>query len=412
MRIALVCNDTRGGVQPYVALGRGLALAGHDVRAIAPAEFAPMFASAGMAMSPLSGGKRAAELRSTGIAEQGVIAAMRFMRRELPAQINQWTRETLAACEDVDLMTGGIGGMVTGLSVAEKLRVPFVETHLQPLGAPTDAYPGVMMPWWPKGLGSAGMRLSHHLSDCAAWMAFKKPMAAAREQVLGLTGDPNPIGNQATLYGFSRHVVPMPVSERRHVCGYWSLPPPASWTPPPALVAFLARNGPIVSIGFGSMASARPQEVTDLVVSAVRRAGIRAVLLSGWGGLAMLPDAEDVFCADALPHDWLFQRVAAVVHHGGAGTTGAALSAGVPALVVPFAADQPFWGARVAALGAGPTPIPRRRLTTDLLANALRAMVDNRQIRKRVAGLGALIRAEDGVAEAVACFERLPATTA
>ncbi|MFM9973119.1 MAG: DUF4011 domain-containing protein, partial [Beijerinckiaceae bacterium] len=88
----------------------------------------------------------------------------------------------------------------------------------------------------------------------------------------------------------------------------------------------------------------KPQEVTDLVIAAIRSAGVRAVLLSGWGGLASLPESDDVFCADALPHDWLFPRVAAAVHHGGAGTTGAALSAGIPALVIPFAADQPFWG--------------------------------------------------------------------
>jgi sterol 3beta-glucosyltransferase len=407
MRIAIVCNDTRGGVQPYVALGQGLARAGHDVRAVAPAEFAPMFTSVGLTMAPLSGGERAAELRSTGIAEQGVIAAMRFMRRELPAQINQWTRETLAACEGVDVMTGGIGGMVTGLSVAEKLHVPFVATHLQPIGAPTDAYPGVMLPWWPTWLGSTGLRLSHRLSDRAAWMAFKSPMAAAREHVLGLTGQRQTVGTLLVLYGFSRHVVPMPESIGRCVCGYWSLPVPATWSPPPALEAFLAHRGPVVSIGFGSMASAKPQEVTEMVLSAVRRAGVRAVLLSGWGGLASPPEAVDVFSTDAVPHDWLFPRVAAVVHHGGAGTTGAALSAGVPALVVPFAADQPFWGARVKALGAGPKPIPRKTLTASVLAQALRAMVDDQAMREHAVKLGGLIRAEDGVAEAVACFNRI-----
>jgi sterol 3beta-glucosyltransferase len=407
MRIAIVCNDTRGGVQPYVALGQGLARAGHDVRAVAPAEFAPMFESVGVAMVPLSGGKRAAELRSTGVAERGVIAAMRFMRRELPAQINQWTRETLAACEGVDVMTGGIGGMVTGLSVAEKLQIPFVETHLQPIGVPTDAYPGVMMPWWPRWLGSTAMHLSHHLSDRAAWMAFKKPMASARETVLGLTGRPDRMGHQPVLYGFSRHVVPMPANEKRFVCGYWSLTSPTPRTPTTALEAFLMRDGPVVSIGFGSMASSNPQQVTDLVLSAVRHAGVRAVLLSGWGGLASLPEADNVWCADDLPHDWLFPRVTAVVHHGGAGTTGAALTAGVPALVIPFAADQPFWGARVAALGAGPVPIARQKLTAELLASALRRMVDDQPMRARAAELGGLMRCENGVAAAVTHFETL-----
>ncbi len=413
MRIAIVCNDTKGGVQPYVALGQGLARAGHDVRTIAPAEFAPMFESYGLTMAPLSGGERAAELRSAGIAERGVIALMQLMRRELPAQINQWTLETLAACEGVDLITGGIGGMVVGLSVAEKLRVPFVQTHLQPINISTDAYPGVMLPWWPRWLGSAGMRLSHHLSDRAVWLAFKKAMSLAREQALGISGRPIPIGNPPMLYGFSHHVVPVPTNgpRQQHVCGYWSLPAAPSWQPPPALKEFLRRPGPVISIGFGSMASTKPQEVTDLVIAAIRSAGVRAVLLSGWGGLASLPESDDVFCADALPHDWLFPRVAAAVHHGGAGTTGAALSAGIPALVIPFAADQPFWGQRVAALGTGPLPIMRKWLTAERLTAALRLMADDENMRGRAARLGTLLRAEDGVAEAVKHFERLQLPT-
>ncbi|HSP81366.1 MAG TPA: nucleotide disphospho-sugar-binding domain-containing protein, partial [Myxococcaceae bacterium] len=122
------------------------------------------------------------------------------------------------------------------------------------------------------------------------------------------------------------------------------------------------------------------------------------------------PHADDVFCADALPHDWLFPRVAAVVHHGGAGTTGAALRAGVPAIIVPFTMDQPFWGSRVAALGVGPTPLPRARLTQERLAEALRRTVADEAMRARAAALGARIRAEDGVAEAVAHYGRLAST--
>lgn len=214
------------------------------------------------------------------------------------------------------------------------------------------------------------------------------------------------------LYGFSRHVLQVPTEgERaRHVTGYWFLPAEPTWSPPPALEAFLARGGPVVSIGFGSMASDDPQAVTELVLGAVRAAGVRAVLLSGWGGLASLPPSEDVFCADALPHDWLFPRVAATVHHGGAGTTGAALRSGVPGLVVPFTMDQPFWGSRVAALGVGPAPIPRKRLTRERLADALRRTVADEGMRRRAADLGARIRAEDGVAEAVEHFGRLAST--
>lgn len=109
---------------------------------------------------------------------------------------------------------------------------------------------------------------------------------------------------------------------------------------------------------------------------------------------------------DAVPHDWLFPQVAAVVHHGGAGTTAAGLRAGVPSIVIPFMGDQPCWGERVSQLGVGPKPIPRRRLSVEGLAAAIRTATIDPEIRARAAGLGAQIRAEDGVARAVEAVQR------
>lgn len=421
MRIAIICNDTRGGVQPYVALGAGMRRAGHEVQAVAPAEFAPMFAQAGLPLAPLSGGsnpqEEAALRGGGGAAERGMIATMRLMARELPARIHGWVRETLAGCEGAEVLTGGVGGMVAGLAVAEKLGVPFIETHLQPVGAPTAAYPGVLLAGTPRWLGGYGRRLSHHLSEAAVWMPFRGPMVSARAQVLGLEGrGGSATAGQPVLYGFSPRVLGVPArsgGRARHVTGYWTLPAAANWNPPPDLEAFLARGDgrPVVSIGFGSMASQDPAALTALVREAVRRAGVRAVLLSGWGGLGgdvrAGPALDEVFCVEAVPHDWLLPRVAAAVHHGGAGTTGAALRAGVPAVVVPFTVDQPFWGARVAHLGVGPTPIPRRRLSAGRLAEALRRTVTDEGMHTRAANLGAALRAEDGVAVAVGHFGRL-----
>jgi len=384
MRIAIVCNDTRGGVQPYVALGQGLARAGHDVRAVAPADLAPLFAAAGLPVAPLSFGGAGALQAATGIAEQGTIASMRFMARTMPALVQASTRETLAACAGVDLLTGGIGGMVIGLSVAEKLGVPFIPTHLQPLGAPTGDYPGVLLARTPRWLGRPGRRLSHTLSEAGLWLLFQRPMQAARREVLGLSGRPRAADGQPLLYGFSRAVADVPPgTPPRHVTGYWTLPPDPAWSPPPALAAFLARGGPVVSVGFGSMASQDAGAMTALVRGAARDAGVRAVLLAGWGGLVAPPEGDDIFVADALPHEWPFPQMAAVVHHGGAGTTGAGLRSGVPSIVVPFGVDQPFWGGRVAALGVGPTPIPRQRLTRERLATALHRALADEPLRAR-----------------------------
>jgi len=372
MRIAIVSMDTRGGIQPYVALGLGLQREGHDVRVVAPSDFAPMFAEVGLPMAPLSGSVETVLRGSTGATERGAIASMRFVAREMAPRIHAWTKETLEACHGVDIVTGGVGGMVVGLSVAEKLGKPFVQTHVQPIG----------------------VRTSHHLSDAALWMPFRGGMSSARESVLGLTGRPSAADGQPILYGFSRHVVSMPANDRdRHVTGYWFLPASPAWSPPAALETFLAHGGPVACIGFGSMVSDVPEAVTKLVLEAVRSAGVRAVLLAGWGGLESVAQTDDVYVAEAVPHDWLYPRVTAIVHHGGAGTTGAALRAGVPAVVVPFTVDQPFWASRVKLLGVGPTPIPRAGLTSSRLADALGRALADEAMRAKAMALGKQIRA-------------------
>ena len=157
------------------------------------------------------------------------------------------------------------------------------------------------------------------------------------------------------------------------------------------------------------MTNRKPEETAVLVMAALAKTGQRAVLLSGWGGLQAADLPDNVFMLKAAPHDWLFPRMAAVVHHGGAGTTAAGLRAGVPSIIVPFFADQPFWGRQVARLGVGPQPVPRQRLTVDGLAAALETAVSNPQMRQRAADLGQQIQAEDGVAKAVAIVQRLAA---
>jgi UDP:flavonoid glycosyltransferase YjiC (YdhE family) len=199
------------------------------------------------------------------------------------------------------------------------------------------------------------------------------------------------------------------------------VPPPADWQPyhrvtgyvfdddnrweaPQDLLDFLANGTRPVYIGFGSMRERKPAETTHLFLDAVKRAGKRAVLLSGWAGIGTSNLPEDVFLLKYAPHSWLFPRMAAVVHHGGAGTTAAVLRAGVPSVVVPMLSDQPFWGRRVHALGAGTRPIPRSKLTADNLAAAVNEATTSRDMREKAAELGAKIAVEDGVSQAVSAI--------
>jgi sterol 3beta-glucosyltransferase len=193
------------------------------------------------------------------------------------------------------------------------------------------------------------------------------------------------------------------------VTGYWFLDEAVDWTPPAALTNFLGSGAPPVYIGFGSMGSCKPAETTDLVLESLARTEQRAILQSGWGGLKKTNLPETVFMVDSISHSWLFPRMAAVVHHGGAGTTAAGIRAGVPSIVIPFFGDQLFWGQRVEALGVGTAPIPRKQLTAELLAQAIHRVVTDRVMRQRAANLGAKIQAEDGIANAVRAIESIDA---
>jgi UDP:flavonoid glycosyltransferase YjiC (YdhE family) len=208
-------------------------------------------------------------------------------------------------------------------------------------------------------------------------------------------------------YAYSPTVIPRPAdwAERIHVTGFWFSDPPPGWTPPPDLVSFLESGPPPVYVGFGSMPSGSAEDTLKLILKALELSHQRCVLLSGWAGIGedrKLP--EYAFGVESVPHSWLFPRMRAVVHHGGAGTTGAGLRAGVPSIVTPFVADQPNWGRRVEALGVGPRAILFRELTADLLADAIRQATSDTVMRQRASAIGEQIRSEDGVGTTVDLF--------
>jgi len=182
-----------------------------------------------------------------------------------------------------------------------------------------------------------------------------------------------------------------------HVTGYWFLDAPPDWKPPQDLVNFLEAGPTPVYIGFGSMTHRSPEESTELILEALQLTDQRGVLLHGWGGMAKAKLPNSVMMVESIPHQWLFPRMAAVVHHGGAGTTASSLRSGVPSIIVPHFADQPYWGERVAALGVGPRPRARARLTAQKLADSIDQALSDQTMRERAAKLGAALRVEDGI---------------
>ena len=418
MRIAIITIGSRGDVQPYIALGQGLIKAGHTVRLATHQDFDVFVQSHGLEFWPIRGNSQemmGSQERRDVVEKGNFIAIWKQMIRGAERAINEWMEDGLAACQGIDLLIASSVGLTVGVPVAEKNHLPLLQAHLFPT-TPTRAFPSVLLPQTLPNLGGAFNLLSSHLILQLGWLGARPMLNRTRKKILDLPPYSFAEPSQASrskgfpmLYGFSPSVIPAPSdwSADDHVTGYWFLDPADDWTPPPDLLNFLQAGSPPVYIGFGSMGSRKPAETTDLVLQALAQTQQRAILLSGWGGMQKTDLPASVCMVDSIPHAWLFPRVAAVVHHGGAGTTAAGLRAGVPSIVIPFTTEQAFWGRRVHDLGVGPAPIPRSKLTVDRLAQAIQAAVTNAAMRQRAAELGSKIQAEDGIANAVEIIQRI-----
>ena len=377
MEITIVAIGSRGDVQPLVALGVGLQQKGHLVHVVAGDEFESLIQGAKLGFSPLGMNIQAAMESHTDL--------FRFM-----ASIKD---RVLKVCETTqDAVVSTFLGVST-CSLAREREIPFFYALPMP-GLQTHEFPHPL--FLPLPLGKRYNALTYRLSD--------KHVTASCEDARCLFLEPPP----TYLFCFSPTVVPRPSDwgDFAHVTGYWFLDRPSDWRPPAKLEAFLETGPSPVYVGFGSALGDDPRRLTALVLDALASAGQRGVLASGWGALGDAELSPDVFVIDSVPHDWLFPRVAAAIHHGGAGTTAAALRCGTPSVIVPFGLDQPFWGRRVRGLGAAAEPIALKRLTVERLATAIRSVVEDTQIRERATMLGERIRSEDGVGNAVGIIER------
>jgi sterol 3beta-glucosyltransferase len=417
MRIAIIALGSRGDVQPYIALGKGLQAVGHSVRLLTHENFEQLVSSHGLEFWPARGNVQAImespKLRE--LLERGnFLAITAYTSKAAQKAAIDWAEDGLVACQGMDLLIAGVGGLFVALALAEKLNLPLLQTYIFPF-TPTKAFPAILFPPFVSKFGSLVNRLSHHFFRQIMWQGARKGDQLARQQVLGLPAAPfwglynsSPLQRYPILYGFSPFIMSKPADwHNTFITGYWFLDEAADWNPPAALLDFLDRGAPPVYIGFGSMGSRNPEQTADLVLQAISMTGQRAILQSGWGGLSKTDLPDTVFIVDSISHSWLFPRVAAVVHHGGAGTTAAGLRAGVPTIIIPFFGDQPFWGRRVAELGVGTDPIPRKQLTSKRLAAAIHRAVNDRSIIQQAADLGEKIRAEDGITKVVNIIQKI-----
>ncbi|MGW1952664.1 glycosyltransferase [Streptomyces sp. NPDC001920] len=397
---------SRGDVAPYTGLGHALARAGHEVTLVTHGSFEELVTRAGLRFRPLPVDPRA-ELESargrrlhrsaTGV---GKLVRVVAMARSLAGTM---TDDMLAAARSSDLLLLAGSTAPLGRAIAEGLSLPSLDLPLQPL-APTREFGPPML-----GGGSWG-GLGNRLAGHGVNLAVERVFSAAVPQVRATLGLPRRGSRGArtgrALHGFSSLVVPRPRDWRPglEVAGYW-WPYDGDAQLPGELRDFLDAGPPPVFVGLGSATVPDPARLSAEVVGALRRAGLRGVIQRGWGGLEGAGD--DVLTIGEVAHSVLFPRVAAVVHHCGAGTTAAGLRAGVPAVPVPIQFDEGFWGARLVALGVAPRAVPLRTFSAQALARALRDATGDLSYGRRARALAAGLAAEDGVAPVLEAVNRL-----
>ena len=419
MKLVLTASGTRGDVQPFVALGLGLQRAGFTVQIVCPQNERAFVEQYGLSCQPLSidvqkiMNTEAVQKMTEGTNPFRFLLNQRATNDEMKRAMLQTQTEMWSAVQGADAIIYH-PGMANAYYIARALGIPAIMASPFPIVS-TDQYPAILFYDGPR-LGRWYNRLTHSLferlfaqlaqgSVKAFWKAQGKPNRLSSRPVSRLQVE----SGQLLLGAYSQFLFPSHPNWPANVqiTGPWALPAEPGWVPPAGLSRFLAAGPPPIYIGFGSIKSiASFDQTLNTIGAALTKTGKRAILSLGWSSLPTghtLPDS--IFLLQNAPHDWLFEHVSAVVHHGGAGTTATGLLAGRPTLIIPHTADQPAWGRRVFELGVGPGPIPRPRLTIDNLSDALRALEQPEMIRK-AAALGKQMQTEPGVERAVSLIER------
>lgn len=414
-KLVFVAFGSRGDVQPILALGKALRAAGFEVIVAAGNNFQSWVESHGLTYLPMHAdiesmmnsptGRHWAENAGKSPMVEG--RAMRAMFRDHSEVIIE---DLLEICPQGDVLFSNLPTFGFVEAVAEKLNKPHVRVMFSPL-TPTNDPRSTMSPAWPFG-SSPLNRLSGYIAIYFLYWIARENIGLIRSR-LGLS----PWGWRDYVSAWNRVVALSGITplitppdpgwgDRVTITGCWFEPVQTDWQPPADLHDFLGAGEAPIYVGFGSMPNSDPERTARDIIEALRRTGQRGIIHRGWANLSVAGAPDTVFFSDGAPHDWLFPRMKAVIHHGGAGTTMTALRAGVPSTVVAHLGDQPYWGRRIYELGLGAKPIKRTQLNADRLTQAIHAMIGTPHMRDRVEAFRQQLEAETGLQNAVAFIER------
>ncbi|HEY7332452.1 MAG TPA: glycosyltransferase [Candidatus Limnocylindria bacterium] len=405
LQLAIATVGTTGDVVPFATLARGLRAAGHEVRAVSWELHRGAFEAAGAAFSPAGPATTWDEIADTARRAAAArspldqVASLRDFHLRDAERHYTALREVLPG-HDLVLLNGYHS---LAVAAARDLGLRWATAVFDPVLLPTATRPPAGLPslgplnrigWWmlDRMLGRLNGPLDDALRAAGSASADDIPLFRGRSPLLHL------VACSPTIAG-----VPGDLAPHVQFTGAWTDPAPPAPLPAP-VEAFLAAGPPPVVISFGSMAFSDPARLGAIVVEALRRAGLRGIVQAGAAGLRPAA-ADDLLPVDALDHRSLFPRVAAVVHHGGAGTSHAVAAAGVPSIVVPHVGDQAFWADRLHRLGVSPSPVRPRSLSAESLADRLREATTSGQMRASATGLAERLASEDGLANAIGLLE-------
>lgn len=418
MHISIFVYGTWGDIRPHVVLGMELQKAGHEVQVIASRVYEEWVHERNLGYYPLTADVNLFTKENASLMDEGVITQLQTAKKVLNPLFTQAGLEVLEATRDSDVLITVEFGIALLFDVLNVNKLKTILINPAPLN-PTVEFPCAAMPpvpnwfpfshWYNRTTSSIVRRLTWAVMSSARNTIATKHLGLPKSKFKDFQAM---LAITPALTSVSKHLVPRPSDwgEQFQVTGYLIDDDP-DWTPPQELTDFLDAGEAPVYIGFGSMPDSKPKATTRLLIDAIKQSGKRAIILTGWAGLGADDVPENIYILKYAPHSWLFPKMSAVIHHGGSGTTASGLRAGIPTVIVPHNADQPYWGRLVKDLGVGTDPIPRKKLTVENLSQAIKTATEDTRLRENAQALSKKIQPEDGLAEAVKWVEHFLTST-
>ncbi|ARV46680.1 glycosyltransferase [Bacillus inaquosorum] len=404
MKINLLTIGTRGDVQPFIALGKELSRRGHYVTICTEGSFKDLAEKNKLSFSPIGTDYTHLTQSEEGknMLKGNPLSIVSQMKTVIYPMMEQMLEDIWAASKDADAIIYH-PKVFGGYDIAEALHIPAFIAHPVPIVAPTRHFTN---PVFPFSLQSGQLNKASFKINRLLTAAFFSLINKWRHETLSLPDKRSVFKDDSVLngklipvlYGCSPSIIPFDQQWKGHVSmqGFWFLAED-DWNPPPELLHFLEAGPPPFTVSFSSMPLQNPDHTLNMLQQAFKETGQRAILLTGSSGIKQMTDSPHIYTAGSIPHGWIFPQSRAVIHHGGAGTTAAALKAGKPMVICPFSGDQPFWARKTRDIGVAAAPLKERDMTVAAFVSRINELISNNTYSQRASEAASLIDKEDGV---------------